>query len=331
MNSLKIGFIGCGKHATANIYPSIRLLGANITSVAAQHMDRAAATAKEFHAERAYDNYREMLKEDLDAVFVITQGEKHAEIVKDCLLAGKHVFVEKPLGLNEREASEVAELAVKTGKQVMVGFMKRYASSYMQMKNLMNRTDDFGKVVSFGGMFGITSGRKGWGDEVFLKFGAIHYVDLMRYLFGEAEEVCGFSNSHEEEVDQVFTLRFANGTIGNMFFAGLPAWRRLWEEITVTGIKGFVKVDNLARVTYHFDHPSDAKVRWQVMDEEDRVLNTVTTSGSGGWQHLYLNGYVGEVEHFLQCVKENKEPDCSAQDNVKTMALADRILNAIKR
>ena len=329
---LRIGMIGCGVHATANIFSTLHLLRQPIQAVSARHLDRAQAAAARFGIPHAYDDYHNMLAtEALDAVFVVTDQYSQAPIVKDCLRAGLHVFVEKPLGMSEAEAREVAELAAATGKKVMVGFMKRFSPSYLKLKETMARREDFGKVLSFMGMFAITSGRPGWDNEVYTKVGGVHYVDLMRFLFGEVTELHGFTNTVDKEVDNVFTLRFDSGVMGSMFFGGLPAWKRHWEELCVTGLKGFVKVDNMMSVRYHFDRPVDTQgPRWRTLDEEDCVFTPVSTSGSGGWRDLYLNGYVGEIEHFLDCLRNDREPLCSAEDNVKTMALCDRIVACLK-
>jgi len=233
--------------------------------------------------------------------------------------------------MNEKEATQVAELSARTGRQVMVGFMKRFAPSYNILKEVMNKKEEFGKIISFMGMFAITSGRPGWTDDVFLKTGGIHYVDLLRYLFGEPINIFGYSNSLNELVDQIFSIRFSNGVIGSMFMGGLPAWKRHWEEITVTGINGFVKAENMMSVRYHLDKiVSTKEPRWQTIDEEDHILSPMNTSSSGGWRDLFLNGYVGEVEHFLHTVIEDIEPVASAFDNVKTMALCDAILKSLK-
>src|SRR5947209_4705941 len=85
-----------------------------------------------------------------------------------------------------------------------------------------------------------------------------------------------------------------------------------------------------ARGVAHTDRPAPSDhPRWQTIDEEDRVLTSVHTSASGGFKDLYLNGYVGEVAHFLECLRSGTEPQPSAADNVKTMALCDRIIRAI--
>jgi predicted dehydrogenase len=331
-SELKIGFIGAGKHAQANIYASLRLLDIPVHAVATRHQETAQAAAEKHGANSAYDNHQTMLeKENLDAVFVITDSSTQAGITEDCLNADAHVFVEKPLGMNEAQAAGLAELAARKGKRVMVGFMKRFAPSYAILKETMNNQEDFGRVLSFNGMFAITSGRPGWDDEVFLKVGGIHYVDLMRHLFGEAVNVRGYTNTEGLNVDQIFIMRFDGSVIGSMFFGGLPAWKRHWEEITVTGETGFVKVDNMLRVTCHVDRPVATKdPRWQTMDEEDRILTPMSTSSSGGWRDLYQNGYVGELEHFFESIITNSEPLTSAADNVKTMALCDSIFASLK-
>lgn len=332
-SGLKLGMIGCGVHAKANILSTLHMLGQPVGAVCARHLDRAQSAADRFDIPAAYDDYRKMLDaEKPDAVFVITEAASQKTIVADCLDAGAHVFVEKPLGMDESEAREAADHAAKAGKQVMVGFMKRFAPSYSILREIMRQEKDFGKALSFMGMFAITSGRPGWDNNVYTKVGGIHFVDLMRHLFGELVDIHGYTNSVDVEVDNIFTMRFDSGVIGSMFFGGIPAWKRHWEEITVTGAKGFVKVDNMTSVRYHFDAPTSTKgPRWATMDEEDRVLTPVSTSSSGGWRDLYLNGYVGEIQHFLDCVVNNKTPLCDAGDNVKTMALCDAIVGCLKK
>jgi predicted dehydrogenase len=324
--------IGCGVHAKANIFSSLHMLGQPIQAVCARHLNHAQAAATQFGIARVYDDYFAMIKkENLDAMFVVVEAASQAKIVCDCLHAGLNVFVEKPLGMDGVEAMKVADLSSKCGKSVMLGFMKRFSPSYNTMKDIMGQEEFFGKKLSFMGMFAITSGRPGWDNNVFTKVGGIHYVDLMRYLFGELVEIHGYTNSMNEEVSNIFTMRFDSGVIGSMFFCGIPAWKRHWEEICVSGTRGFVKVDNMMSVRYHFDIPIAAKEpRWTMLDEEDRVLTAVSTSSSGGWRDLYLNGYAGEIKHFLECLREGKTPICDAHDNVKTMTFCDQIVACLK-
>lgn len=325
MNKLKIGFIGCGKHAKANIYPSVKLLGKNIAAVCARHIENAQATADHFHAKHAYDDYNKMLEiENLDVVFVITSGDQHASIVIDCLRSGSHVFVEKPLGWTTEEAREVAKISKKTKKHVMVGFMKRFAPSYLEMKRIISDTQNFGETLTMTGMFGV---RPFGDDEIYLKYGAIHFVDLIRFLFGEIKDLHGYKRVINKNVSQIFSFVTNDGKTGNMFFAGLPAWARHQEEITISGVNGFVKANNLTKVSHHlYTEPSTENPRWQTLDIEDRIFSSVDTSGSGGTERLYINGYVGEVKHFFESIENDKEPNPSAEDNINTMVLVEKIL-----
>ena len=128
---LRLGFIGHGRHAQANLYPAIALSGHALTAIATRDTAQARAAATLHGADRGYGDYRRMLDEQaLDAVFVSIDPAAQAAVTIDCLEAGVHVFVEKPLGMNEDEAGRVAQVADRCGRQVMVGFMKRHAPVY---------------------------------------------------------------------------------------------------------------------------------------------------------------------------------------------------------
>ena len=331
MNNLRFGFVGCGRHAKANIYPSVKLAGIKLTSICAKHIENASTVAQQYGNATPYDDYHKMLsKENLDAVFVVLPETMQSSVVIDCLNAGAHVFVEKPLGLNASEAAAVANASAKTGKKVMVGFMKRYAPAYLEMKRFMNDHNAFGDVLSLTGMF---VARSFGTEEFFIKNAAIHYVDIIRFILGDIKIVKGFSNSRGEVIDTTFSFEYDNGCIGNMFFAGAPSWARHNEELLVTGINGFVKVENMRRVIAH-NAAKDYKPpvpRWQLMDEEDRIITSIDTSSSGGWKDLYLNGYAGEIQNFVDCITNNLELNPSAADNVKTMQFCDDIIKAIQR
>src|SRR5256712_4865804 len=108
----RIGVIGAGRHAKANIYPAARLAGALIAAVCARHLDRAQATAGEFGVDHAYASPAEMLRrERLDAVFVIAPEKEQAGVGREALRAGLPAFAAKPAGLDEDGADRIPDLA----------------------------------------------------------------------------------------------------------------------------------------------------------------------------------------------------------------------------
>ena len=331
IGALRIGFIGYGRHARANLYPSIGLAGGRVVSVSTRDQSAADAAAREIGAEHGHGDYHRMLESDaLDAVFVSVGPQDHVAIAIDCMRAGPAVFVEKPLGMSAAEARTVADAASIAKRPVMVAFMKRFAPAYRALQRVMTDEASFGRVMSFDGRFAFAPWTDTLDDEGYLKLAAIHMVDLLRALFGEVADVRGFRNSRGADIAMSVALQFESGVVGSMSFASAPSWGREHEELTVTGRNGFAKAENLQRVSYHHDRPiATGSPRWQTLDEETTIIEAVSSPISGGARDLYLRGFVGEVEHFLRCVVTGSEPASSASDNVATMALCDHILGAI--
>ncbi len=315
----KLCVIGNGIHARQNIIPSLKEIGASISAIASEYLENE----KEFEGIKAYSDYKEMLeKEKPDIVVVCKTAEKQFQITKNCLNFGiQKLFVEKPMGMKAEEAKELENIAKEKSTQVMVGFMKRFSPCYQKMKEIIN-SKEFGKIKQFNAEFYITSGRVGWNNEIFLKKGGIHFVNLLVWLFGEVQDVKTFSSSVDNNVSLTSIIKFKNGVVGNINFVGLSSWKGKRETITITGENGYVYNDGVREVHYHIDQEITRSNRWQTLDEEETVIKPYLTSASGGMQDLYLHGYIGEMDEFI-----NRNDFKS--DNVETMNLIDLILKNI--
>ena len=327
---LRLGFIGAGRHARANLYPSLAALGQPLAAICTRSIETADSAARTFGASRAFSNVSQMLSEtELDAVIVSIEGKNQAPMVCSLLEKGVHVFVEKPLGWTAKEASDVAVLSESTNNHVMVGFMKRFAPAYLRTKEML-ADSRFGRTLSATSMFAVRS--FGPDIELFLKYGAIHYVDLARYFFGEIATIDGYRGCSDGATFLTFVFKSESGVVGTMYLGGVNAWSRHYEEFVVTGASGFVMAENLRKVVVHFEeptHPGSNAPRWTRLDESEQVITSIDTSSAGGLQSLYLNGYVGELEHFLTSIRAGQSPMCSARDNVKTMQLCERLLEGL--
>lgn len=312
----KVCVIGNGIHATKNIIPSLKEIGTSISAIASEYLKNENT----FDGIKSYSNYKDMLEiEKPEIVVLCKSSEKQYEISKYCLNSGiEKLFVEKPMGMNVNEAKELEELAEKNNCKVMVGFMKRYSPLYIKMKQIINMPE-FGGVKQFNAEFYITSGRAGWTDEIYLKKGGIHFVNILLWLFGEVEEVKTYSNSIDNNVSLTSLIKFKNGVVGNINFVGLTSWKGKRERITITGENGYVYNDSVRELHYHLDQNITRNNRWQTIDEEEKVIKPYLTSASGGVQDLYLHGYIGEMEEFINNDNFNSE-------NVETMELIDMIL-----
>lgn len=327
MNDLRIGFIGYGRHAKANLYPSLRQLGYKISAIATTHEDSAIQGSQDYSVPKYYTNHLEMLKnEGLDAVFVCAKPEQQVQLVKDSLNAGVNVFVEKNLGFSEAEAEEIRALSEKTGKKVMVGFMKRFAPIYLKLQEII-KDEKFGKIASVSQIF--TSRNFVNNSKEYLLFATIHYIDLIRFYVGEIVEAKGFETVDGDTLCQTFSLKSKTGVTVSLYYSASPSWSSGVQEITITGSNGYARTNGISSLKYHFNEGKSETPGWQTVEEKEVQLNTMLTTGGGGVQNLYLNGFIGEVDYFLKSVSENTPSINDASENVKTMRLYDMLVNCL--
>src|SRR6185369_16522302 len=100
-------------------------------------IDRATLdmVAARYHVERTTRDYHELLaRDDVEAVLVLASGT-HRPFVTAALAAGKHVFVEKPLGFSLAETEELAAAARGSGRAVQVGYHKRFDPAYQRARD----------------------------------------------------------------------------------------------------------------------------------------------------------------------------------------------------
>ena len=328
---VRVGMIGAGRHAQANLYPSLAALGVPITAISTRDIAGARAAAIRFGAIGAYDDFTTMLaSERLDAVIISLAPDDQAGIAEQCLRAGVDVLVEKPLGLDSSTAQRVADVAAAADRIAMIAFMKRFAPCYTRVAELIADRAQFGAVQSFEMTFAFATWTADLRDDSFLKLAAIHMVDLLRHLLGEVDGVHGWRHSAGADISLVFAVRMRSGVVGTLNLVALPSWERGHERLTISGTQGYVVAEQ-AIVRYHRRTPtSDQAPRWQLLDEQTVLAESVVSTGSGGAQDLFLRGFVGEVAQFLDCVTNRTQPSCSAADNVATMQLCERLLDALR-
>jgi predicted dehydrogenase len=134
---LKYGIIGCGGIAFGKHLPAIRHLGdVDVTAFFDTLPDRAEKANREF-AEgqgKVFTDYRELLREDLDAVCILTPNDSHCEIAVAALRAGKHVMCEKPMAKNYAEAQAMLDARDESKKLLTVAYQNRFRQDSLFLK-----------------------------------------------------------------------------------------------------------------------------------------------------------------------------------------------------
>lgn len=316
MKKVRIAMIGAGTHATNALYPSLNFVdGVEKVAVCDLREELARGTAKKFDFPKFYTDYPEMLaKEDLDGVIVCINAKAHPEVVKDCLNNELDILVEKPATIYPEESMELFKLAEKKQRFVMVEHQKRRASAYLKMMEII-KSKGFGKAVM------IESKQHGkLYDSLFncLLELQIHNIDLLRAFGGEVRNVTAVQNKISDSRAAIaLLLEFENGMIGTTHVGTEGGSGAYCERLEVVGSNGRgVFVENVRKLTYYEGNKAET---WQA-DWMPFVSNSTLT----------LDGYLGNIEHFLECVRTREKPTPGIYDEAKVLEVIFDVCRQLK-
>lgn len=190
---VKWGVIGCGGIADRRTLPGMMLAeNAELVAVMDARVDAAEQCREKYGAKYAFDKAEDLLAlEEVQAVYIASPVFCHKEQCAMAARAGKHILLEKPMGLSVAEACEIASLCEAAGVKLGVGFMMRFHSYHQKMRELVSG-GLIGEVVSARAQFTCwyPEIENCWRQNKSLSGGgamldmAIHSIDLIRYITG---------------------------------------------------------------------------------------------------------------------------------------------------
>lgn len=218
-----VGLIGAGGYAQKVLLPNFKAVGVEFCSIASASGVSARDVGTKFGFARFLSDAKSVIDDpEANLIVIATRHGSHAELVKLALDAGKHVFVEKPLALNDAELDAVLEAAANSEGKLQVGFNRRFSPLAIKAKEFFANRQSPLSIV-----YRVNAGRiprEHWTQDPNEGGGRIvgevcHFVDLMQFLTGAspktvyAESVTGGQGNISE--DSVFiTLQFADGSNG---------------------------------------------------------------------------------------------------------------------
>jgi predicted dehydrogenase len=309
---LRVGFVGCGNHATHTILPCLRSAPIDLAAVADLDENKAKRNARDFGARRAYIDYSRMIDEmDLDAVMVCGPPELHRDVALTALRGGLHVWMEKPPAPTLEDTQAIADLAAQKQRFVQIGFMKRFASAYLELKRIIE-SEEFGQPTLIEGKYCC------WNvphHRHHLIYYGVHIIDLFRFLVGDVAEVTARKCVRDGQHANAILLRFENGAVGLMNFSSQQP--RVQERVEVSGQGAVAIVDNRLTLEYHRrgDNSFGNTTCWRPDFAIPNLANNT----------LQLQGYLGEVRHFAESVLTGRQPSPGIEDGVKCMEIVDQI------
>lgn len=303
---LSLALVGYGRVAPTHT-EAIQTLGDRARLVAICDSDpEALARGEKATGADGYKNLQEMLRrDDIDVVSICTPSGLHAEIGIQVANAGKHVLVEKPMDVRLDSAQALIDACSKAGVNLYCVFQNRLNTTIQLLKAAIIEG-------RFGKLYAINStviwkraqdyydsakwrGSQSMDGGAFLNQG-IHFVDAMRFLFGEISEVksmLGTLDRHIESEDTGNALfRFENGALGSIFVTMLGQ-RDQEGSISVLGEHGTVKISGNAmnRIEqWDFDSPHP---------EQDRLAHDVDYATKSVYGMGHKAYYAQVASHLL--------------------------------
>lgn len=256
---------------------------------------------------------------DITGVAIATPAETHYNLAKEALLAGKHVFVEKPLTLDENDAASLIALAKQQGLTLMVGHLLQYHSIFIALKAMAER-GDLGQINY------IYSNRLNLGkirrEENILWSFAPHDISMILSLAGEMPEsiiATGGNYLHKEIADVTTThLEFPSGLKAHIFVSWLHPFKE--QKLVVVGDKKMAVFDDTQpwgdklllyphRINWEDNIPVPDKADAERLDIPQR------------------EPLKSECQHFLECIVSGKMPRTDGEEGLRVL----HVLNEAQR
>jgi predicted dehydrogenase/NADPH:quinone reductase-like Zn-dependent oxidoreductase len=222
----RLGVVGAGAFATGVLLPALRRAGAGLAGVCARSGVSARHAASRFGFEYCTTEIDELLADaTIDAVVIASPHHLHAAQVIAALEAGKHVFVEKPLCLDDAELARIEAAHARAGRILMVGFNRRFAPMSARLKAFAR---DGGEPLFV--QYRVNAGwvpPDHWVQDPHTGGGrligeAVHFIDLAGWLVGAAPQAVtasGLPDSGRYRADNLTVrLQYPDGSLAEIAY-----------------------------------------------------------------------------------------------------------------
>lgn len=332
MSKLRLGIVGLGrlglehaKNLKFNI-PNVSLEA--ICSINSKQLEELQ---KEWNIPYTFTSYVEMVNSgEIDAVVICSPSGLHVEQIKQALESGLHVFSEKPIALNLKDAEDISEVVNNYPNQkFMLGFMRRFDPAYATAKKMI----DEGRI---GKPYLVRCYSLDPNDAIegFLEFSknspsggifmdlSIHDYDLSRWLLSaEPKKVWSIGGNFKypeiaefNDVEVASSLiQFEQEKIG-MFLSSRSCIHGYHVETEIIGTNGILRIGK-----------EPIKNDITILNE-----NGVVEECFEGFVERFEIAYLEELKYFVECIIENKVPSVGVKDGVESIRLAEKAKSSLE-
>ncbi|HMK46816.1 MAG TPA: UDP-N-acetylglucosamine 3-dehydrogenase [Methanocella sp.] len=302
---MRIGVIGAGAMGQNHIRTYNQMNGVKLVGISDVDKDRVESLGRQYNT-RAFTDYRDLLKLDLDAVSVVVPTTLHKQVALDVISSGTSLLVEKPISDTIENAEAITDAAFAGNVTLMIGHIERFNPAVVKMKQIID-SGKLGKVVS------ISTSRVGPYNPRIRDVGVIldigvHDIDIISYLYNsrvsEVYSIAGKEIHSFEDHASIF-LRFEGDRAGIVETNWLTPHKI--RKFAVIGTEGVAYGDYMQQtVTIH----DKEWVRDARIDKKEPLLC--------------------ELENFVMTCKDHREPVTTGEDGIHALNVAIAAIESYK-
>lgn len=307
----KIAVVGCG-YWGKNIVRNVHQLGA-LFAVCDGNPDLLQKAVDETGAPGL--SFEDVLKSDCDGVMIATPAATHFDLCRRSLLAGKHVFVEKPIALDPQHAKDLCDLAKAQQKTLMVGHLLQYHPAFLKAKDMIHR-GVIGKVQY------LYSNRLNLGkfrsEENILWSFAPHDLSMIISLAGGVPKTVTSHGSSvlQKNIHDVTTTHmiFDGGINAHIFVSWLHPFKE--QKLVIIGERGMLVFDDglpWSQKLVHFENP----VAWKDGHPQPNKGEGLAVPFNES-EPLQM-----ECLHFIECIQKGHTPRTDGVEGLNVLRVLD--------
>lgn len=323
---LKVAVVGCGSHAYRSIFPCFDYLAAELVAVCDLDLARAQKYAKHFGAAAACSSLKDVIaRGEAEAVVLAVGPKQHPDLAAEALAAGLHVWLEKPPSVDVAGVDKMIAARDRSGKQVVVGFKKAFMPATRRMKEAL-ATGHYGAMRTVSGRFPLGFPENGPQVLAEAKYtnwlgNGVHPLSFFVHVAGRPETL----TVHRARKGGAFIImEFPNGATGCLHDAAGVAANSAMERYEIVCEKGHMVCENNTRLTIHrpgapfdygrgHDYTLGGDEAAAITYDLQHTLSTLYNKA------IFVQGFVQELEHFVDCALANKPPQIGTLEEARAV------------
>ncbi len=323
---LRAGIAGCGYQGGILAKAVAKTASWQMAACADPNMKAASSLAAESGNVAAYASADEMLeKSALDAVFVATPHHLLCPVALAAIRAGKHVLVEKPIGVIEAEVEQLEKAADKAGVCVESGYSFRYIPAWQRVHELLE-VGAVGEIQAITGVFAWPPMLEGWqaspetGGGPLLFLGS-HLIDQILWYAGDTpvEVYASVSRRADTRADDTsaFQVRFGGGAVAQCLVTQASSVRA-FDRLHVYGREGHISLEPVGFLDFEIDvhstrlpeYAEEQKIRLPMADDPRMIKHTA------------------QLEAFAQAIHDRRQPPITLTDGRMVLKVIDAVFKS---